>query len=231
MHEHIGDPIEFGFQATADLTGDDVGGFDGELGVDFDVEVDVELEAGAAGVEFIDAEHAGDLAGDGGDGLHGGLVGHGVDEVERGFAHDADTGKDDDEADGEATVVVGGEKALRVVNGEGDGDEGSGGGENIDGVVPGVGHEGGTLNAAADAELPTGHDAADEDRGDQGPDGIGVGSLVRIGGTLDGAVADAGPTERQDDADDQAAERFETAVAVGVVGIGGFGGHPHAEQY
>ena len=51
-------------QCVLDGVGDDVALVDGDAAVDPDVDVDVEVRAGLADAVFLDADDAGDLAGD-----------------------------------------------------------------------------------------------------------------------------------------------------------------------
>ena len=116
VYQDVFDPIEIALDGDADRGGDVVGGADGELGIDFEVQVDVIAQAGFAGETFLDAEGTGDAHGDGADLVHPLAFGHGVHQLQSGFADDAEAEEDDEEADGEAAPVVGGAHP-REVNG------------------------------------------------------------------------------------------------------------------
>lgn len=83
MDEDVGDPFDVVAEGAADGAGDLVGRLDCQGGVDFEVEVDVVLEAGFAGVALLDAQCAGDAGGAGADLVEHRRGGHGVEQLPR----------------------------------------------------------------------------------------------------------------------------------------------------
>ena len=125
-----------------------------------------------------------------------------------------------------AGLLVQGEKAFLH------GDQGGHGGEAIHQVVPRVRCKRGALEPAAAAELGGRKAYLGDQRSEQRPDHEGAQGFPRAAQTLQGAVADERAEGRESEPDQQACQRFDAAVPIGVVLVGRYGrqGEPQQDE-
>ena len=230
----------FGAEAVAEGVfeggGEGVGGLDGHVGRDADVEVDDSGVANTAGAEVVGGVEAGDGAGKGKDfgvdlGGHA-TVGEGIDLA----ADDVPREFEEEGADEEGGNGVEDAPFVAEEGGGADAEGGGDGGEGVGTVVPGVGDENRAAGAAADADRGPVEPFLDRDGDERGPEGNGAGrgkgfaakgveDGVERGGT--GLESD----ERERGADEEGDERGVLAVAVSVVGVGRTRGEAESEQH
>jgi hypothetical protein len=137
----------------------------------------------------------------------------------------------DHEADGESPVVVGGEEPCRVVARQRHGHQRRRGRQDVDRIVPRIGHQGGTAQAAADAELQRRHHAAHGDRHHEHGERQRGRRRVVLADVLQRGPADADAAERERQTDHEGGQRLEAAVAVWMVVVGGLGCGQHPEEH
>jgi hypothetical protein len=146
------------------------------------------------------------------------------------FPQDAHAGCDDDDPYGKPSIVISGKKSRTVVHRKPHRREGRGRGKDVDRVVPGVGHEGRTLDAPADPELHQGHEPPEHDRDNQDDDGRGRRRSVRFTNGLQRVPADTDPARNQDDAHDKCGQGLDPSVPVRVVRVSGPDRDDHADE-
>lgn len=210
------------------LMGDAMGMFDGHEGMDVDMHVDQESVAHAPYEDFLDAIDGGDGGGglmDLGEDLRGRL---GVHEVFEGGAEDAPSVPCDDSGGDEGGDVLGTGPGFAADQGDGDPDGGGEGSDGIGTMMPGIGFDG-----AASGEAGLGLDPAEEafldcDDDNEDGEGEGFGAAVRVEEFAEGMHADAGGGDEEEGADAGGGEGFGLAMAIGMFGIGRFGGDAHA---
>ncbi len=229
MDEDVGDPVDVGTDGGADGAGNAMGLLDGELGVDFEVEVDVVLEAGFAGEAFLDAEGTGDLEGAVADFSEHGGGGHGVEEFPGGLAKDLEAEDDDEDGDKDAADGIGVGEDGGVVEVEAYGEDSDAAGEDVEPVVSGIGLEGGGAELLCSGMLPAGEGEFNRDGEEDCPDGEGLRRDLRLLEVVDGLPAEEGAGSDEEGPDGLTGEDLETAVAIGVVLVGRFGGDAEAE--
>ena len=103
-------------------------------------------------------------------------------------------------------------------------------GENVDGIVPGVGNQAGALNFAAIVSLGSAHDGLDYDGGDQRPDGVGAAGMRGVVRQVQRFESDEHAGGGQQHSYHERAQCFQPAVTVGMLGVGWFGRDDQAQQ-
>ncbi len=214
--------VEAGFDLEEDLAGF----VEAHVGVEGDVEVEVDAARHAAVSDVVAGADGVDGFGDAADGV--GVEEGGVDDDVEAGAQDAVGGHADEEHDGEGGEdVAGGDAEGDEGHADEDGEAGEGVGEGVVGIAledHGVVAFGGA--ALVDADGEAGSDG-DEDDGVGGDADTGDG--VADGGGEDGA-ADLDETEKDHDADGEAGGDLDFLVAVGVLGVRGLHREPEGDE-
>jgi hypothetical protein len=228
VNKNIFDPIDIALDGDTDSGGDVVGRAYSEFRIDFEMQVDVIAQAGFAGETLFDAERAGDAHGDRADFVHLFAFGHGVHQLQCGFSDHAQAEEDDEKAHGEAAPMVGGSHFWKMY-GERNGDECDQAGAHIDRVVQSIGGERDTAGFLADPHFRGPQAALQNSGAEQRPEREGS-RRVLIVTFRQGTPGNSSAGDSEDGSDGEAGQDFETAVAIGVVGIGRLGGDPETEQ-
>ncbi len=172
MDEDVGHPVQAFFDGDANAGGDFVRFAHGHLGIDFEMQVHVVLQASAAGETFFDSERSGNGQGGVADFGHFRGIGHGIEKLADGAAHNLDGKEKDEETDEQAANMVGGGEADGISERQADGDEGHTGGKQVGDVVPAIGVEGSAGDPFGDTELGDGEEDFDHDRREKGIQGV-----------------------------------------------------------
>src|SRR6185437_4936264 len=138
MYEHVGHPWQAFFYGAADARGNFVRFAHSHFRIDFEMQVHIILQAAAAGKTFLDAERAVDGEGSAADFSHFGVVGHGVEELPDGAAYNLDGKKEDEEANQQATGMIGSGEANGIGKRKANRDEGNASGKQVGDVVPAI---------------------------------------------------------------------------------------------
>ena len=174
MNEDVGDGGEPGADGVFHGVSDGVSLADGEVWVDDDVEVCVEVEPHLSNSAGFDGDDVFDGLGGLCDGGVDGGVWCGVHHIGDGVTQEIDPVVRDEDAGEEGGVVVSGFEAGSSDEGDGDTDEGGEGGEGICAMVPCVGVDGGAsdfegeFEDAAEEDLFGEDDAGEDEEGERG---------------------------------------------------------------
>ncbi len=202
---------------------------DGEVALHPDMKIGDVGEPAFANATLLGAQDTGNRAGGEHDGLFGLIGDLGIHDIPEGEAEHGVRAVEDDDAGEEGRPVVGDLVALATHEADGDTDEGGDRGDGVGAVVPGVCEKSIATDSAGLPRHELEENLLEHDHNDQQEECPGGGemNLCAVGGGDElgnAVVGDEGTRDRQDESPDDGCKGFGFPVAVGVVGVGGFGG-------
>ena len=202
----------------------------GEVGVDDDVEVCVEVESHFTDPAGFDGDDVLDGLGGLGDGVVDGGVRGGVHHAGDCVAEEIDSVVSDEDTGEEGGVIVCGFEAWSSDDCDGDADEGGEGGERVGAVVPCVGVDCGASDLEGEFEDAPEEDFFDEDDAGEDEQGEGGWCVVRGDDFADTACGEKDCGDNEGEGDGEGGEGFGFAVSVGVFVVGRLCGEGESES-